>query len=312
MGKSFEIRPTGVAHADLFIPEKLGTGYPKAPGPNGNGKVVEHYSWKKVTTNVSGFITGNPSIDHYGEMTVSCPDFGLRCQLIKGLQITNHRTQDKCVLTFKPRGWRGKDAYEIYGRVTDSAGDVTYEIAGRWNSQLVARAVGAEEYGTLHPDVSVSGPSSPSASAEYILLWRNTQKPTAPFNLTPFAITLNDLPEDTLKPYVCPTDCRLRPDQRAFELGRYDRANELKNMQEELQRATRKKREDGRAPPHRPRWFEAGTDRDTGERVWNPVRMDGMLEYWKERERVWRGVHGLEQVHDAWEDADSIFVDEEP
>ena len=70
MGKSFEIRPTGVAHVDLLIPEERGPGYPKASGKEGEGKVVEHYSWKKVTTNVSGFILGSPTIDHYGDMIV--------------------------------------------------------------------------------------------------------------------------------------------------------------------------------------------------------------------------------------------------
>ena len=77
MGKSFEIRPTGVAHAELKIPTeyvaatKSGAKYPKASGKLGEGKSVEHYSWKKVTTNVSGFIVGSPTIDHYGDMTVS-------------------------------------------------------------------------------------------------------------------------------------------------------------------------------------------------------------------------------------------------
>jgi hypothetical protein len=70
MGKSFEIRPTGIAHAELLIPEERGLGYPKASGKAGEGKVVEHYSWKKVTTNVSGFILGSPTIDHYGDMIV--------------------------------------------------------------------------------------------------------------------------------------------------------------------------------------------------------------------------------------------------
>jgi hypothetical protein len=70
MGKSFEIRPTGIAHAELLIPEERGPGYPKASGKAGHGKVVEHYSWKKVTTNVSGFILGSPTIDHYGDMIV--------------------------------------------------------------------------------------------------------------------------------------------------------------------------------------------------------------------------------------------------
>jgi hypothetical protein len=68
MGKSFEIRPTGVAHAELLLPEDEWPDYPKAKGRN--GKVVEHYSWKKVTTNISGFILGSPTIDHYGDMVV--------------------------------------------------------------------------------------------------------------------------------------------------------------------------------------------------------------------------------------------------
>ena len=223
-------------------------------------------------------------------------------------QITNHRTRDKCVLTFKPRGWRGKDAYEISGYVQDSEGNITYEIAGRWNSQLVARQVGTG-VGQLHPDVPLGGPNSPTAE-EYILLWRNSVKPAAPFNLTPFAITLNDCPEDTLKPYVCPTDCRLRPDQRAFELGKYERANDLKQKQEELQRKTRKAREEGKAPPHRPRWFAATTEADTGERVWMPSMVNEQLEYWSERERVWKKKH--DDGEGDWKEVDKIFIDDEP
>lgn len=184
----------------------------------------------------------------------------------------------------------------------DADGRVTYEIAGRWNSQLVARAVGMGN-GYLLPDVNVSGSTTTASSSdpEYILLWRNTEKPVAPFNLTPFAITLNDCPE-TLKSYLPPTDCRLRPDQRAFEIGEYDEANELKGAQEELQRQTRKLREEGKLPPHAPRWFEATTEADTGERVWVPSRVDEKLEYWTERERV------SESGGAEWKNVDNIFV----
>ncbi|KAG8221726.1 Oxysterol-binding protein-domain-containing protein [Butyriboletus roseoflavus] len=289
MGKSFEIRPTGMAHAELLLPEEWAPNYPKAKTVSGKGKVVEHYSWKKVTTNVSGFILGSPTIDHYGDMIV-----------------TNHRTGDQCILTFKPRGWRGKDAYEISGSVINSDGEITYEIAGRWNSQLICRAVGTGS-GFLHPDATVGGPTSPNYMAEYILLWRNSEKPPAPFNLTPFAITLNDCPEDTLKRFLCPTDCRLRPDQRAFEMGKYERANELKQKQEEKQRATRRAREDGKLPLHRPRWFTAETDGDTGERVWTPSRVGDGLEYWVEREKVWK-----EGGKRAWKDVDPVFIDDIP
>ncbi|KAJ6551955.1 Oxysterol-binding protein-domain-containing protein [Mycena capillaripes] len=288
MGKSFEIRPTGVAHAELLLPAEFAPSYPKASGPF-EGKVREHYSWKKVTTNVSGFILGSPTIDHYGDMV-----------------ITNHRTKDTCILTFKPRGWRGKDAYEISGRVMDANGRVSYEISGRWNSQLIARQIGAGST-PLNPDLRVSSLNSPSATPEYILLWRNSEKPEgSPFNLTPFAISLNDCPKDTLKPYLCPTDCRLRPDQRAFEMGKYESANTLKNDQEEKQRTTRKLREQGELPPHKPRWFTAETDGDTGERVWTPSRLDdGAMEYWAERERVWK-----QGGNQQWTDVAPIFIEE--
>ena len=71
MGKSFEIRPTGVAHANLLLPEEWAPSYPKAKDTHAKGKVIEHYSWKKVTTNISGFILGSPTIDHYGDMIVT-------------------------------------------------------------------------------------------------------------------------------------------------------------------------------------------------------------------------------------------------
>ncbi|RXW22360.1 hypothetical protein EST38_g3497 [Candolleomyces aberdarensis] len=290
LGKSFEIRPTGIAHADLLLPEeKAPNHYPKATGKGEEGKVIEHYSWKKVTTNISGFIFGSPTIDHYGDMVV-----------------TNHRTGDQCILTFKPRGWRAKDAYEISGQVITAAGEVAYEIAGRWNVQLIARKVGAG-HGQLHPDLNVSEPNSPSAQPEYIMLWKNSEKPAeSPFNLTPFAITLNHCPLDTLKPYLCPTDCRLRVDQRAFELGQFEEANGLKIAQEERQRAIRKAREEGKMAPHQPRWFMAETEVDTGDRVWSPLRApDNGVEYWAEREKAY-----LQGGNVPWKNVDNIFIEE--
>ncbi len=178
-GRTFEIRPTGVAHVNLKVPkawlaEKGGSGSatkskkPLQPLAQDPEKVIEHYAWNKVTTSVSGFIVGSPTIDHFGDM-----------------EITNHATGDRCVLTFKPRGWRGKDAFEIRGTVTDASGKQVWDIAGRWNSQLVARRCGAGS-GDLNPDEEVSGPapagrSAPGASAEYLLLWKNSEKHPTPF-----------------------------------------------------------------------------------------------------------------------------------
>ncbi len=77
MGKSFEIRPTGIAHAELLLPADWAPKYPIAKDSVMPNRVKEHYSWKKVTTNVSGFILGSPTIDHYGDMTVGSS--GLMC-----------------------------------------------------------------------------------------------------------------------------------------------------------------------------------------------------------------------------------------
>jgi len=282
LGKSFEIRPTGVAHADLVIPEDWAPAYPAARLRK--GYVREHYSWKKVTTSVSGFVMGAPQIDHYGDM-----------------EVTNHRTGEKCILTFKPKGWRGKDSCEVKGSVFDKSGNLAWELAGRWNGQLVARRAGAGG-GVLQPDEKLPAKSSP----EYLLIWKiNQQPPNMPFNLTRFALTLNDARPE-IKAYLPPTDCRLRPDQHAFEEGQFERANELKSALEAFQRGTRTQREKGELPPHQPRWFTHTTEEDSGQSVWEPKRLeDGSLEYWKERNVAYKAVIDGQEPH--WHGVDRIF-----
>lgn len=114
---------------------------------------------------------GAPQIDHYGDM-----------------EVTNHRTGERCVLTFKPKGWRAGNACEVKGMVYDSNNQLQWEMAGRWNGQLVARKAGAGT-GALQPDDKVPTGRAP----EYLLIWKiNQQPPNMPFNLTQFALTLND------------------------------------------------------------------------------------------------------------------------
>ncbi|CAO1617318.1 unnamed protein product [Sympodiomycopsis kandeliae] len=278
LGRTFEIRPTGVAHVQLKIPQEWAPkdSTAKPANPNLNDRVTEHYTWNKVTTSVSGFIVGSPTIDHVGDLTV-----------------TNHVTGDKCTLTFKPRGWKASNAREISGQVWDGKGNLRWEIAGRWDSQLVARKVGTG-LGVMNPDESFRGSftAEPQPLAEYILLWKNSEKPpNTPFNLTPFAITLNDLPP-TLPKWLPPTDCRTRPDLSSFEEGRFDEANELKQNLEDYQRTTRKKRETGELPAHEPRWFTKSVDPDTGETLWKPKSVEHssgvgpVPEYWNVRDQV--------------------------
>ncbi|CAI2185017.1 6291_t:CDS:2 [Funneliformis geosporum] len=286
-GKSFEILPQGVSHVNLKVsndywPKSLSDTL-KKPANGKESAFMEHYSWKKVTTCVNNLIVGTPWIDHYGDMI-----------------ITNHLTGDRCVLTFKARGWRGKDAFEIRGYVKDGEVDKEiWEIAGKWNERLVARCCGVNLNNTNEVDLgsdkaaehayqhttgyskssnNLAGgvpvtPTTPTSKRPIILLWKKSPTPEEPipFNLTPFAITLNDLP-DSLVPWIAPSDSRMRPDQRAMELGNYDLAS-----------------------------IEKKIERDTGESYW-----EFNHEYWKERNRA-----GKEKVEGSgqgkWTIDDDIF-----
>ncbi|KAL0408545.1 UNVERIFIED_CONTAM: Oxysterol-binding protein-related protein 1D [Sesamum radiatum] len=75
------------------------------------------------------------------------------------------------------------------------------------------------------------------------------------YNLTPFAISLNELTPE-LQKKLPPTDSRLRPDQRHLENGEYELANAEKLRLEQLQRQARKLQDRG----WKPRWFQKDED----------------------------------------------------
>ncbi|CAI7625148.1 unnamed protein product [Penicillium manginii] len=201
----------------------------------------ELYTWKKVTSSVIGIITGNPTVDNYGLM-----------------EIKNHTTGEVCYLDFKPRGWKASSAYQVAGKVVDATGSPKWSIGGRWNDKIYARHTPGFE-------APVSGQDPDSAKT--LLVWQAHARPTGvPFNLTPFVITLNALP-DSLKEYLPPTDTRLRPDQRAMEDGEYDLAADEKHRVEEKQRAKRRERET-RGETYEPQWFVRDRCPVTGEEFW--------------------------------------------
>ncbi|KAJ1513129.1 hypothetical protein HMI54_005165 [Coelomomyces lativittatus] len=249
-GKSLEIHPLGVSHVILK------RGHVNEPD--------EHYSWRKVTTCVHNLIVGTLWIDHYGDM-----------------EIVNHQTKDKCIVTFKSTGWRNKDRCAMEGKVyPQNQSTPSWELWGTWDDKLLCRSL------KENSSILINTDEEDASKKNYILWKRALAAPLSPsnFNLTTFALTLNQLPP-TLPDYLCPTDCRLRPDQRAMENGDYDLAASKKHELEEKQRATRKKNEES-GLKHNPCWFTKKLDTDTGEMYWEFSR-----EYWKEREiRKWTNV----------------------
>lgn len=260
-GRSFDINPLGLWYITLR--------------PNKGCEVEEEvYSFRKVTSSVVGIITGSPTVDNYGDM-----------------EIRNHTLGYKCILKFKARGWRGANAYEVKGTVVNQSGVPQWIVGGRWNDQIFAKKLAHETPVDISNGLPVSGDSSandnsPSSFSNEsfsgrIVVWQVHERPKAPFNLTAFAITLNALPE-SLKPWVAPTDTRLRPDQRAMEEGRYDEAADEKLRVEEKQRAARRAREQT-GEQYEPRWFETRRHAVSGEQYWAykgtywPTRAAGQL-----------------------------------
>jgi hypothetical protein len=245
-GKSFEFNPLGTWYLHIR---------PIDGGPE------EVYTWKKVTSTVVGILTGNPVIDNYGPM-----------------EVKNWTTGEVCYLDFKQRGWKASSAFQVGGKVVDKTGKTKWSIGGRWNEKIYARQTPGYE-GSVDPTEG-----DPSGNKAF-LIWESHPRPPPgeiPFNITPFVVTLNHLP-DTLAALIAPTDSRRRPDQRAMEEGEYDLAATEKTRVEEAQRARRRERE-ARGEDFAPRWFVRSTHPVTGEPFWEFTH-----EYWTLREQVASG-----------------------
>ena len=265
-GKSFDFNHLGTWFLKLRPPVSSGS----------QAAMEEVYTWKKVRASVVGIITGNPTVDNYGPM-----------------EIKNHTTGETCLLDFKPRGWKASSAYQVTGKVLDVQSTPVWSIGGRWNDKLYARLTPGFQDAVLDASgrPSTSRSSSTKDPNAAFLVWEAHERPSnIPFNLTPFVMTLNALPE-RLKPLLPPTDTRLRPDQRAMEDGEYDFASKEKTRVEEKQRGKRRVRE-AKGDEWTPRWFDKKTDKATGIGYWDVKREDeakdgeaGTIAYWECREK---------------------------
>lgn len=231
-GKSLEVIPLGNCHLRL-----------KRHG--------ELYTWKKPTTCVHNLIVGTLWIDHYGE-----------------LNITNHKTKERCLLKFLPTGWRGKNACEIHGSIYDVHGKECYKLFGKWNEKFMSIPISTLE--TL---------SNRRRSTVASIVWRVANRPENAsdyYSFTKFAIEMNEITPH-LKLLLPPTDSRLRPDQVALEQGDKERATNEKNRLEAEQRA-RKRQLEVEEQEWRPLWFKLDRDELTGEVFWRFNE-----HYWKSR-----------------------------
>ncbi|KAJ0095218.1 hypothetical protein Patl1_16805 [Pistacia atlantica] len=226
----------------------------------------ETFQWSKVTTSIYNIILGKIYCDHYGTMR------------IKG------SGNYSCKLKFKEQSIIDRNPHQVHGFVQDNrTGEKVAMLVGKWDEAM---------YYVLGDPTTK--PKGYDPMTEAVLLWERGKSVTKTrYNLTPFAMSLNELTPGLLDK-LPPTDSRLRPDQRHLENGEYELANAEKLRLEHLQRQARKMQERG----WQPRWFQKDED--------GCYRYKGG--YWEEREK--KNWDGIPDIFGQSSDSPSILVEE--
>lgn len=212
-----------------------------------NEETTAHYSWNRVSTAVNNIIVGKINLEHYGKMRIK----------------SHGADRFEAEIDFLPSGWRRGTVNRIEAKIIDPKTDeIFYTITGTWNQSLTA---------------------TKTSDSESFQIWSRKPSPIDSeimYNFSSMAMTLNEL-TNQLRSKLCPTDSRLRPDQRAMEEGEFDSAGKLKVKLEEKQRRARKLIESDAKFVYKPRWFKRAFEGDTGEEHWEYTGG-----YWESREKA--------------------------
>ncbi|XP_056913726.1 oxysterol-binding protein-related protein 1-like isoform X2 [Takifugu flavidus] len=227
-GKSIEAEPRGVITLEL-------------------PKYNEAYTWTNPTCCVHNIIVGQLWIEQYGNV-----------------EVINHKTGDRCNITFKPCGLFGKELHKVEGYILDKSKQKLCAIYGKWTECLYTidaatfdahkktdKKSSEDRKTNKRNSVDEEPEEMPPPDAETVqvipgseLIWKITPRPenSAKFYaFSTFAMQLNAL-EKSMEGVIPPTDSRLRPDIRALENGDIDLASAEKKRLEEKQRMARKNR----------------------------------------------------------------------
>uniref|UniRef100_A0A8U7MRY5 Oxysterol-binding protein n=1 Tax=Corvus moneduloides TaxID=1196302 RepID=A0A8U7MRY5_CORMO len=233
-------------------------------------ELLEHneaYTWTNPTCCVHNIIVGKLWIEQYGNV-----------------EITNHKTGEKCVLSFKPCGLFGKELHKVEGYIQDKSKRKLCALYGKWTECLYSVDPATFEAYKKNDKKNTEEKKSskqesdemplPDSESVYVipgsvLLWKITPRPpnsAQMYNFTSFAMALNELDKE-MESVIPKTDCRLRPDIRAMENGEIDLASEEKKRLEEKQRTARKNRSKSEED-WKTRWFHQGPNPHTGTQDW--------------------------------------------
>ncbi|XP_047224593.1 oxysterol-binding protein-related protein 1-like isoform X2 [Girardinichthys multiradiatus] len=254
-GKSIEAEPKGTITLEL-------------------PKYNESYTWTNPTCCVHNIIVGQLWIEQYGNV-----------------EVINHKTGERCNMTFKPCGLFGKELHKVEGYIQDKSKKKLCAIYGKWTECLYTvdpanfdahkktdKKTAEEKKSNKEPQSNVDEESEekPPPDAETVqvipgseLIWKIAPRPenSAKFYaFSTFAMQLNEL-DKSMKGVLPPTDSRLRPDIHAMENGEIDLASTEKKRLEEKQRTARKNRSKS-TEEWKIRWFQQGSNPHNKAQDW--------------------------------------------
>lgn len=256
-------------HANSVTVNPIGLNFVEIP------KYGDVYAFNQVTSCVHNLFTGVTAgrwLENYGTMN-----------------IVNRATGDSSEVKFrKYSNYPRKRPFAVVkATIKDSTGvPVGIYLGGKWNRKIYRE----DKHGNNKP-----------AEPLWEKLARPSRELTNGYHWTQWSIRLNE--PYALGDKVCPTDSRLRPDQRALENGQIERAKALKHALEERQRERRRKMDMNmniedehtgttttttNSSTHEPLWFDKTVDEASGEEYY---KFNG--EYMKAKEaNDWRKYTG--------------------
>jgi hypothetical protein len=189
----------------------------------------ELYTFSRPPSYVRNIMGGEKYIEHVGD-----------------LEVTNTDTGESAVVTFKEgSSWGGASSRnKIEGRIYDANDKEKIQIVGRWD-ESISRKTGGKSSETIWQIADF-----PEDAPKY-------------YGFSEWTAQLNEITND-IKDCLPPTDSRLRPDQRAFENGDVDTAEDQKQALEAKQRERRKKWESAPEDSKPPQFFK-----DDGDGEWH-------------------------------------------
>ena len=181
-GKSIEAKPKGTIALELL-------------------EHNEAYTWTNPTCCVHNIIVGKLWIEQYGNV-----------------EITNHKTADKCMLNFKPCGLFGKELHIVEGYIQDKSKKKLCALYGKWTECLYSVDLATFDAYQKNDKKNTEEKNSKQVSASEesyempvpefqsmfvipgsVLLWQIAPQPpnsAQMYNFTSFAMVLNEVDKE--------------------------------------------------------------------------------------------------------------------